>query len=81
MTAPRRIANRVILLLCMKLTIPRDDCMYRRLFASATAAYPIAGIAIDKDNIRAHGQDENVGMESFYRGNELFYSYLKMLTC
>lgn len=42
--------------------------------------YNVSGIAIDKDNIRAHGQDENVGVESFYRGNEFFYRYVKAIT-
>jgi acetylornithine deacetylase/succinyl-diaminopimelate desuccinylase-like protein len=48
--------------------------------AAGLPSYAIAGIAIDKDNIRAHGQDENVGVESFYRGNEFFYRYIKALT-
>jgi len=42
--------------------------------------YLIAGIAIDKDNLRAHGRDERLGVESFYRGNEFFYRYIKALT-
>jgi acetylornithine deacetylase/succinyl-diaminopimelate desuccinylase-like protein len=42
--------------------------------------YLVSGIAIDKDNIRAHGQDENLGVESFYRGNEFFYRYIKAVT-
>jgi acetylornithine deacetylase/succinyl-diaminopimelate desuccinylase-like protein len=42
--------------------------------------YNISGVAVDKDNLRAHGQDENVGVESFNRGNEFFYRYLKALT-
>jgi acetylornithine deacetylase/succinyl-diaminopimelate desuccinylase-like protein len=48
--------------------------------AAGLPTYSIAGIAIDKDNIRAHGQDENVGVESFYRGNEFFYRYIKALS-
>lgn len=48
--------------------------------AAGLPTYTIAGIAIDKDNIRAHGQDENLGVESFYRGNEFFYRYLKAVT-
>ncbi len=48
--------------------------------AAGLPTYVISGIAIDKDNIRAHGQDENVGAESFYRGNEFFYRYIKVLT-
>src|SRR5262249_38094040 len=48
--------------------------------AAGLPAYRMSGVAIDKDNIRAHGQDENVGIESFYRGNEFFYRYIKALT-
>jgi acetylornithine deacetylase/succinyl-diaminopimelate desuccinylase-like protein len=48
--------------------------------AAGLPTYVVGGIAIDKDNIRAHGQDENVGVESFYRGNEFFYRYLKAIT-
>ena len=47
--------------------------------AAGLPTYMISGVAIDNDNIRAHGQDENVGIESFYRGNEFFYRYLKAL--
>jgi hypothetical protein len=32
----------------------------------------IIGIAIDKDNERAHGRDERSGVEPFYKGNEFF---------
>jgi acetylornithine deacetylase/succinyl-diaminopimelate desuccinylase-like protein len=48
--------------------------------AAGLPTYVVGGIAIDKDNIRAHGQDENLGVESFYRGNEFFYRYLKAIT-
>ena len=47
--------------------------------AAGLPTYTVAAIAIDKDNIRAHGQDENIGVESFDRGNEFFYRYLKMI--
>ena len=42
--------------------------------------YLIAGLAIDRDNQRAHGRDERLGVDSFYRGNEFFYRYIKSLT-
>ena len=48
--------------------------------AAGLPSYVVGGIAIDRDNIRAHGQDENLGVESFYRGNEFFYRYLKAIT-
>jgi acetylornithine deacetylase/succinyl-diaminopimelate desuccinylase-like protein len=48
--------------------------------AAGLPTYGIAGIALDKDNIRAHGQDENVEIASFDRGNEFFYRYMKLIT-
>ena len=48
--------------------------------AAGLPTYVIAGIAIDKDNIRAHGQDENIEIASFDRGNEFFYRYMKLIT-
>ncbi|MGH8137736.1 MAG: M20/M25/M40 family metallo-hydrolase [Steroidobacteraceae bacterium] len=48
--------------------------------AAGLPTYNISGVALDKDNNRAHGRDENVGIESFYRGNEFFYRYIKALT-
>jgi acetylornithine deacetylase/succinyl-diaminopimelate desuccinylase-like protein len=48
--------------------------------AAGLPTYTIAGVAIDKDNIRAHGQDENISIESFDKGNEFFYRYMKLIT-
>jgi acetylornithine deacetylase/succinyl-diaminopimelate desuccinylase-like protein len=48
--------------------------------AAGLPTYTIAGVGIDRDNIRAHGQDENIGVESFDRGNEFFYRYMKLIT-
>ena len=48
--------------------------------AAGLPTYAFGAIAIDQDNLRSHGKDENLGMESFYRGNEFFYRYLKMIT-
>ena len=42
--------------------------------------YNLTGIAVEHGDERAHGQDERVGIESFYRGNEFFYRYIKALT-
>jgi len=42
--------------------------------------YGIAGIAIDRDDIRAHGRDERLGVESYYKGVDFFYRYLKAVT-
>jgi acetylornithine deacetylase/succinyl-diaminopimelate desuccinylase-like protein len=40
----------------------------------------VNGVAIDQDDIRAHGKDERVRIASFYDGVEFFYRYLKELT-
>jgi acetylornithine deacetylase/succinyl-diaminopimelate desuccinylase-like protein len=48
--------------------------------AAGLPTYTITGIDIDKDNQRAHGRDERLGVESFYKGNEFFYQYLKAVT-
>jgi acetylornithine deacetylase/succinyl-diaminopimelate desuccinylase-like protein len=48
--------------------------------AAGLPAYGIAGVAIDEDNIRAHGQDENIEIASFDKGNEFFYRYMKLIT-
>ena len=55
-----------------------SDSIYT--IAAGMPSYGISGIAIDIDDVRAHGRDERVGIESFDRGNEFFYRYLKALT-
>lgn len=42
--------------------------------------YGVSGIAIDNDDIRAHGKDERLPIESFYRGLDFYYLYLKALS-
>ena len=44
------------------------------------ASYAVTGIAIDRNDHRAHGQDERLGVQSFYVGNEFYYRYLKAFT-
>jgi acetylornithine deacetylase/succinyl-diaminopimelate desuccinylase-like protein len=48
--------------------------------AAGLPTYVVTGIEIDKDNERAHGRDERLGVESFYKGNEFFYDYLRSMT-
>src|SRR5271163_2934767 len=43
-------------------------------------SYGICGVAIDRDDERAHGKDERVGIESYYKGLEFYYLFLKALT-
>jgi len=48
--------------------------------AAGIPAYDISGEAIDRDDIRAHGRDERIRVESFYRAVEFYYRFLKTLT-
>ncbi len=48
--------------------------------AAGMPTYGVSGIAIDRDDVRAHGRDERVGVAAFYTGNHFFYRYLKAIT-
>ena len=54
------------------------DGIYTR--AAGLPTYGVAGIAVDRDDMHAHGRDERVRVASFYTGNEFFYRYLKAIT-
>ncbi len=43
-------------------------------------SYGINGIAIERDDVRAHGKDERVGVEAFYGGLQFYYEFLVALT-
>jgi acetylornithine deacetylase/succinyl-diaminopimelate desuccinylase-like protein len=43
-------------------------------------SYGISGIAIDRDDVRMHGKDERVKVESYFTGVEFYYQFLKTLT-
>jgi acetylornithine deacetylase/succinyl-diaminopimelate desuccinylase-like protein len=47
--------------------------------AAGLPTYGINGVAIDQDDIRAHGKDERVRVSSFYNGVDFYYRYLKAL--
>jgi acetylornithine deacetylase/succinyl-diaminopimelate desuccinylase-like protein len=55
-----------------------SDAIYTS--AAGLPTYGVAGIAIDRDDVRSHGRDERVGIASFYTGNGFFYRYLKAIT-
>jgi acetylornithine deacetylase/succinyl-diaminopimelate desuccinylase-like protein len=42
--------------------------------------YGITGIAVDRDDIRAHGRDERLGIQSYFEGVDFYYRYLKAVT-
>jgi acetylornithine deacetylase/succinyl-diaminopimelate desuccinylase-like protein len=48
--------------------------------AAGMPTYGVSGISVDRDDVRAHGRDERVGVASFYTGNHFFYRYLKAIT-
>jgi acetylornithine deacetylase/succinyl-diaminopimelate desuccinylase-like protein len=48
--------------------------------AAGLPTYEISGIAIDRDDIRAHGRDERLGVDSYYKGVDFYYRFLKAVT-
>ena len=48
--------------------------------AAGLPTYGISGIAIDRDDIRAHGRDERLGIDSYYKGVDFYYRFLKAVT-
>ena len=48
--------------------------------AAGLPTYGISGVAIDVNDVRAHGRDERVRVESFYRGVDFYYRFLKALS-
>ena len=42
--------------------------------------YGINGIAIDINDVRAHGKDERVAVDSYYRGVEFYDRFIKLLS-
>jgi acetylornithine deacetylase/succinyl-diaminopimelate desuccinylase-like protein len=55
-----------------------SDSVYT--MSAGIPSYGVSGIALDNDDIRAHGKDERLPVESFYRGLDFYYLYLKALT-
>lgn len=43
-------------------------------------SYGVSGIAIERGDVRAHGKDERIPVESYYKGLDFYYLYLKALT-
>src|SRR5216117_4088132 len=48
--------------------------------AAGMPTYGISGEAIDRDDIRAHGKDERIRQDSFYRAVDFYYRFLKAVT-
>jgi acetylornithine deacetylase/succinyl-diaminopimelate desuccinylase-like protein len=48
--------------------------------AAGMPTYAVSGVAYDRDDIRAHGKDERERADSFYRGVDFYYVFLKAVT-
>jgi acetylornithine deacetylase/succinyl-diaminopimelate desuccinylase-like protein len=55
-----------------------SDSIYT--MSAGIPSYGVSGIAVDRDDIRAHGRDERIKTDSFYTGVEFYYQFLKSLT-
>jgi len=55
-----------------------SDSVYT--MAAGIPSYGINGLAIDQDDVRAHGKNERVRVAAFYDGVEFYYRYLKTLS-
>ncbi len=55
-----------------------SDSIYTMM--AGLPSYGVNGVGIDINDERMHGRDERVRVESFYRGAEFYYLYLKALT-
>jgi len=52
----------------------------RYTYAAGMPSYGVQGVALDNNDIRAHGKDERLPVQSFDTGVQFFYRYLKALT-
>ena len=48
--------------------------------AAGMPTYGVSGLALERDDVRAHGKDERLGVESFYAGVDFYYRFLKAIT-
>jgi acetylornithine deacetylase/succinyl-diaminopimelate desuccinylase-like protein len=48
--------------------------------AAGMPTYCVSGEQYDRDDIRAHGKDERIGVESFARGVDFYHAFLKGVT-
>jgi len=50
------------------------------LRAAGIPTYGIQGFFMDRDDIRFHGRDERLGVQSFYEGQAFLYDLVKLLS-
>ena len=55
-----------------------SDSVYT--MAAGMPSYGLNGIAIETDDVRAHGKDERLPVDSYYRGMAFYYQLVKMLS-
>ena len=55
-----------------------SDSIYTN--AAGLPSYGVSGVAVDRDDMRAHGQDERLRVSSFYEGLDFYGRVLRMLT-
>jgi acetylornithine deacetylase/succinyl-diaminopimelate desuccinylase-like protein len=60
------------------MAIGASDSSYA--YTAGVRAFGIQGVALDNNDIRAHGKDERLPVQSFETGVQFYYSYLKALT-
>jgi acetylornithine deacetylase/succinyl-diaminopimelate desuccinylase-like protein len=48
--------------------------------AAGMPTYCVSGEQYERDDIRAHGKDERIGVESFARGVDFYYLFLRGVT-
>jgi acetylornithine deacetylase/succinyl-diaminopimelate desuccinylase-like protein len=54
-----------------------SDSIYT--MAAGLPSYGIGGVGVDFDDVRAHGRDERLRVEAFYKSVEFYYLYLEAL--
>ena len=54
------------------------DGLYLR--RAGIPVYGVSGLFGDMDEVRAHGQDERIGIQNFFEGQEFLYRLVKALT-
>jgi len=52
----------------------------RPYMVAGIPSYGVSGVAVDRNDVRMHGKDERVSVESYDTGVEFYYDFLKKLT-
>jgi len=57
------------------MAVGASDSIYTN--AAGLPTYMVSGTALPREDFRAHGQDERLGVQAFYNAVDFFYDYLK----